>query len=109
MYPVSMQSCRRKSGVYDLYRKSGSFANLSVLLPAVWDIRGIWLALPATAGIMTVIYGLIRKDRKMKNKVKFRQLGSVTLFVLPAFIPLIVFGFIRSCDLSILVSQTGII
>lgn len=27
----------------------------------------------------------------MKNKVKFRQLGSVTLFVLPAFIPLIVF------------------
>ena len=27
----------------------------------------------------------------MKNKVKFRQLGSVTLFVLPALIPLIVF------------------
>lgn len=53
-----------KSGVYDLYRKPGSFANLSVLLPAVWDIRGIWLALPVTAGIMTGIYGLIRKDRK---------------------------------------------
>ena len=27
----------------------------------------------------------------MKNKVKFRQLGSVTLLVLPALIPLIVF------------------
>ena len=46
----------------------------------------------------------------MKNKVKFRQLGSVTLFCSAGINSSDrILGFIRSCDLSILVSQTGII
>lgn len=54
-----------KKAVFMTYIESLAVSPICLfLLPAVWDIRGIWLALPATAGIMTVIYGLIRKDRK---------------------------------------------
>ena len=54
-----------KKAVFMTYIESLAVSPICLfLLPAVWDIRGIWLALPVTAGIMTVIYGLIRKDRK---------------------------------------------
>ena len=54
-----------KKAVFMTYIESLAVSPICLfLLPAVWNIRGIWLALPATAGIMTVIYGLIRKDRK---------------------------------------------
>ena len=55
----------KKKAVFMTYIESLAVSPICLfLLPAVWDIRGIWLALPVTAGIMTGIYGLIRKDRK---------------------------------------------
>jgi Na+-driven multidrug efflux pump len=54
-----------KKAVFMTYIESLAVSPICLfLLPAVWDISGIWLALPVTAGIMTGIYGLIRKDRK---------------------------------------------
>ena len=47
-----------KKAVFMTYIESLAVSPICLfLLPAVWDIRGIWLALPVTAGIMTGIYG----------------------------------------------------
>ena len=56
---------KTKKAIFMTYIESLVVSPLCLLLlPVLGNMNGIWLALPATAGIMTGIYGLIRKDRQ---------------------------------------------
>ena len=81
-----------KKAVFMTYIESLAVSPICLfLLPAVLGYQRNLAGAPGNGRHYDRDLRLIRKDRKMKNKVKFRQLGSVTLFVLPALIPLIVF------------------